>query len=123
MPEPCTFVFYYLYSFFHLLTCTNLFRFIICTSSHFTIPLIVRSVQFLMFICTLLILLSVHFFIYYLPIVLFIICTFTFYNSFTKSVCGPKWVDLKQFLHFLGLSLLCAMESFWRARGAEMLGQ
>ena len=41
---------------------------------------------------------------------------------FTKSVCGPSRVNLEQFLHFWGLSWLCAMESFWRARGVEMLG-
>ena len=46
-----------------------------------------------------------------------------FYNLFTKSVCGPMLVDLEQDLILFCLSWLCAMESFWRALGVEMLVQ
>ena len=44
-------------------------------------------------------------------------------NCFTKSVCRPRRVDLDLFLGLFGLYFLCAVESFWRARGVEMLGQ
>ena len=68
-----------------------------------------------------------HLLFYYLYMSLFcLLGTFLFYDPhmlFMFYYSDLFYFRIHTFIFFLGLSCLCAMESFWRAQVVEMLGQ